>query len=287
MKRIIIILLVFCGIIAADISEISPVLVFKGMYYKNNVAGCNVEVMPQGTPRYFDSGIYGEENLELLLIDYNGGITTRYNVPIFFNDPEAGIEMDLFPIRLRVPYSQQLSSVRLVDWTGNAVCEVTRSEHNPSVTIVQPADRGNWGSVSEISWASKDDDMDSLLFDVYIADNSGNGWNMIASDVSEEEYTLLSPAEATHVMVVAKDGFNSGYAVSDSSQESGGVYTYMDDDSDIIIGNPPEGEPQNFSFMEGAVVKEDLTPKNDENTCCLPSMFVVILSALAVYRMKL
>lgn len=287
MKNILL-FLILCGVLFADTIELQPLMAFKAIVYESGDADCSIDVFPDGNVRYFDDSLQGEQNLELQLLDQSGSLLSSYHIPIFFNDPAAGenVKMDYAGVSIRVPYDPYASMVQLVDDKGEIICGIIRSSNAPVVEVIQPAHNNNWDQVSYISWSASDADGDSLLFDIFVADNSGSGWKMIASDVSGINYKLTKAVEATRVMVMANDGFNSNYGMSESSHAVDYIYDTVEVGNEGVVGLPPDEEPQDFSFMDGAVVNEDLTPRrpDDFDNCCSFGPVLLILLGLFVIR---
>jgi len=240
------------------------------------MAKCSVEVISDGTARYFSPEIVGDKNLVLQLLDGKGAVLSSYSVPVFFSDANSGEKnLDSVPVQLRIPFDQNVKLLQLSEKDGTILCAEVRSAKPPTVSITNPPNGGKWESISSVTWTASDPDGDSLLFDVFVAENDGMGWMKIASDISSKVYVPKTDIDATRVMVIAKDGFNSASAISKSNAAVEEVYAYPaeKEKTSVIVGPPSDEPPGDFSFMQGADMSG--STKKDENKPCI---FFTILS---------
>lgn len=97
---------------------------------------------------------------------------------------------------------------------------ITRSAHDPVVSIVSPSSGQSVSGSVNVSWSASDADGDTLTFSLLYSADGGNTWDLIAPGLTSTTYNLNTAAlpnnAQSKIKVIANDGFNTVEAVSGS-----------------------------------------------------------------------
>ena len=125
------------------------------------------------------------------------------------------------PFVFTIPYINDTAKV-VVKREGVTLAEKVASPHVPVVTVLSPnGGQRFYGGFTTVSWSANDLDGDALSYTVLFSSNDGVSWELIAGGLSATSTTWsvdgLPASSAYRVKVVATDGFNTGYDISDGT----------------------------------------------------------------------
>jgi probable HAF family extracellular repeat protein len=100
------------------------------------------------------------------------------------------------------------------------LAEKVISANTPAVTLISPNGGEQLSGTGTIHWSGSDADGDALSYTVLISPDNGATWEPIAGDLTGTSTTWdvsqLPAGESYLVKVIATDGFNTGYDLSDT-----------------------------------------------------------------------
>ncbi|MCP4714224.1 MAG: Ig-like domain-containing protein, partial [Deltaproteobacteria bacterium] len=95
---------------------------------------------------------------------------------------------------------------------------VTRSSGSPTVDITSPSAGDVLSAAATLRWSASDPDGDSLTFTLLFSSDNGSSWDLLAQDLSANDYTLdttlMTGSDGCHVKVIVNDGFNTAQMLS-------------------------------------------------------------------------
>lgn len=113
----------------------------------------------------------------------------------------------------------------------------------------------------EISWTAFDTDGDELRYVIQYSTDGGTTWEALAVDWTETSYTIdttsLSESNNALIRIIASDGFNTSYAVTDTA------LTVSEKSPEAIIFYPSDGqhiEPSTIIIFDGQGVDPEDGP---------------------------
>ena len=178
----------------------------------------------------------------MVLLDSSRNVLERYPFTpdtAVFATTNNGAEPDLMLVDLQVPYHRSTAQVDLVGPDG-LLARVRAGMSVPQVTLRTP----NGGEVLDmdpitITWAARDDDRDSLTFNVDYSPDNGRTWQLIASGVTDQSVEVPAasvPASDSGLMRVwASDGIHT------ASDTSDGRFTVPNRPPMVEISRPADG----------------------------------------------
>jgi hypothetical protein len=162
-------------------------------------------------------GFNSEFSVELQ--NKEGHVLLKQIVPLEKYNHEETIKSSGFVLQL--PSSLEATSV-VLKHKDKVIDRRTRSANAPQVQVLSPngGERLKTGDI--IRWNANDADGDKLLFNVFFSPDAGNRWQMIDQNVTGSELGLNNLEEFVGtakglIRVVANDGFNTGYDLSDNA----------------------------------------------------------------------
>ena len=103
------------------------------------------------------------------------------------------------------------------------LCKWLAENRAPSVEVLSPNGGELLNGTITVSWDAVDFDSDPLTFDVYVSDNNGSDWSLLASGLTLEEYewntTLHDDGTSYMIRVDVSDGVLQGTDASDDPFE--------------------------------------------------------------------
>ena len=149
------------------------------------------------------------------------------------------METDVMPFLFSIPYIDGTSVIQIRDASGNVLVSRRISPNAPTVNVTYP----NGGEVlpglatHTLSWEAHDLDGDALTYMLAYSSNGGKTWIPIASELTETSYawdtSLLAGGTDYLVKVIASDGVNTGYGISDDT------FTILDGWTQATVGFDP------------------------------------------------
>lgn len=132
------------------------------------------------------------------------------------------------PFVFTLPYVDGTTRV-VIKRNASILAQKVASAHAPVVSILSPSGgKVLHGEPLTISWTGSDIDGDLLAYTVLYSSNDGATWDLVAG--GRPDTTLVWPAKGLpassvyRVKVVATDGFNTGFGVSDAFAVVGPTY---------------------------------------------------------------
>lgn len=131
-------------------------------------------------------------------------------------------EVDSVDVVLNVRDYLGTKYVRIVDASETIIAERALSASTPSVTLLSPngGDMIEIGDVIQVSWDATDLDGDNLTYFLAYSPDDNYTWVPIANGVTDKTYlwntTGVAPTTKCRIKVMASDGINTAWDVSDS-----------------------------------------------------------------------
>ncbi|MFH1240391.1 MAG: SHOCT domain-containing protein [Candidatus Diapherotrites archaeon] len=229
--KLITLLILIClihNISAVPYEQLSKAIEIEGIITSEGEVYCTAIVLEHATLHFYESEVF-ELSYYVTLFDKSGEGIMSYDFPpnpSFYGDvPIETPEFETF--YLVVPYEDAYTII-VANSDEKEVCRIERSKNSPEILITNPTGILPWNSVKKIEWTMSDEDDDWLLVDVYYADDSGFGWNLLEREVDGTSLELDEPIELTRIKVIVNDGFNSAESVVQSLTASGNVNENVD-----------------------------------------------------------
>jgi len=203
------------GVTATAADSASQAILATGRFFRNGTVQLdNWYVLPEAELSTLKPGPYVFEYQ-----DVSGSVLNRQSFDISYT--MLGETLNETPFVFTIPYVNGTARV-FIKRDGVALAEKTASLHAPVVTVLLPngGEKLSGGSTT-ISWSANDADQDALSYTVLYSTNDGATWDLIAGGLSSTTATWsvegLPASTAYRVKVVATDGFNTGYDISDAA----------------------------------------------------------------------
>jgi len=257
----------------------------------------NVQIIEHTTFRFYEENAFENANY-ITLLDEKRNPIQSYEFPSDVKEvgKEFGEDIEFFPFQIIVPFEENVDSIAFANSKGNLKWYIERSENSPEIQIVSPVKGEKWNSVERIEWIMMDKDAeDWLLVDVYYADNSGLGWSLLAREVEGTEYILSEKLEATRIMLIVSDGFNSASAITESSTAKKSLdnkidYELMETvflaDENQMLENDLNYQSKPFIPDENKTPPINPPPKTDDWIYLIAGFILVLVVAVAYGFMK-
>lgn len=109
--------------------------------------------------------------------------------------------------------------------------------HFPKIELVAPIQNENLSGTHHIYWIASDPDDDELMIDIYISNDNGENWNILATNVQNTgayswDTKEFENSEECLIKIIAKDSELSEYNVSNNE------FTIYNKDRDSIDDSP-------------------------------------------------
>ncbi|MFH1588768.1 MAG: SHOCT domain-containing protein [Candidatus Diapherotrites archaeon] len=257
---------------AVSYEELPKAIEVIGVVQSNGEVLCTAKIHEHATLKYLEQKTF-EDYYYLTLFDAKGNGFITYEFPVMLEEFREGkwIELEHYPFHLIIPFEENVFDIKIAGYDEKLKCIIVRSPNAPKIEIKTPSSGGTWEEVQKIEWEMSDEDKDWLLVDVYWADNTGLGWELLEKEVDGTELNLINPVQATRIKVVANDGFNSTESIVESSKAEGNINSeiefeekkefHMTNQDDVIdlskfiygpIGKPDGngGDPPPIDLME-------------------------------------
>ncbi len=181
------------------------VVYVAGLIHQNGTVQLENWYLSEGEPDPLDEGPYKIQCVsstgEVL---YSGG---------FGEEVE-----DFLAFGFAVPYPEGTTKI-VIKKEEVLLKDVQATPNPPEVTVHYPNGGETIDGTSEIKWSAEDRDGDKLSYSVLYSHDGGESWMALEVDLNETDCTLASSnlpgGEQCLVKVVATDGLNTGYDVSD------------------------------------------------------------------------
>jgi hypothetical protein len=119
------------------------------------------------------------------------------------------------------------------------LAERTRSSGKPEVTVASPNGGETWSGMQTIIWQAVDSDGETLTYSVEYSPNGGESWLPLGTGLAGESYSAnfdaVPGSDQALVRVMASDGINSGWDVSDAA------FSVPRKGPQVTLGAPQEG----------------------------------------------
>ncbi|MFQ5858059.1 MAG: hypothetical protein ACE5LU_20840, partial [Anaerolineae bacterium] len=161
-------------------------------------------------------------------------------------DPSPAPQMD---VAFVMPWENGTTSVVLLH-NDQVLDQRPVSDNAPQVLITSPSEAVSWpvGSTQQLTWQGSDLDGDSLTYSVFYSHDAGASWDLLASELAEQSFTVdvdaLAGGSDVRFRVVATDGVNTAYDETDEAISVPNKAPFA------IITNPVAGE----TFAPGTLV---------------------------------
>jgi hypothetical protein len=160
---------------------------------------------------------------EILLRGRDGSIRDSYGfTPRFYQtDPDAG-PVNEVPFAFRIAWHQDTSIIELRSPSGEVIASRIVSSSEPEIKLEDPngGEIFQQGNPIEIRWEATDADLDQLAFSLFISSDAGLSWVPLAIDLTRSRFSLettsLDLGESYLVRILATDGVNTAYDISDA-----------------------------------------------------------------------
>jgi len=202
------------------------VVYVAGLIHRNGTVQLENWYMSEGEPDPVSEGPYKIE-----CVTSNGDVLYSSGF---------GEEMDDFlGFGFVIPYPEGTSKI-VVKKGDSILKEVQPTKNPPRVTVHYPNGGETIDGTSEIKWSAEDRDDDKLSYSVLYSHDGGENWTAIEVDLNDTSCTFTSSnlpgGDQCLVKVVATDGLNTGYDVSDS------FFTISDKAPFVSIISPRNGD---------------------------------------------
>ncbi|HBX69431.1 MAG TPA: hypothetical protein DEH25_08620 [Chloroflexi bacterium] len=175
---------------------------------------------------------------------HSGTPTNPATDPPFSPDPTLQADVSFI-----IPWVDGTASVALT-YLGETFDEHSVSSNPPQVLITSPSAVESWqrGSQHTLTWQGLDVDGDPLTYSVFYSNDNGLSWVMLASELTNPNYTVqtdsLAGGSDVRFRVVASDGVNTGL---DETDQAISVPNHA---PEVTIMNPVEGK----TYLPGSAV---------------------------------
>lgn len=199
----------------SDASSSSQAILAVGRFYLDGTVQLdNWYILPEAELSTLAPGPYIFEYQ-----DAGGAVLYQKSFDVSFT--MEGETLNQSPFVFTIPYVNGTARV-VVKRGATTLAQKVASAHAPTVTVLSP--NGNEqlrGGTITVSWTASDIDGDALSYTVLYSANNGATWELIAGGLSSTSTTWsvqgLPASSAYRIKVVATDGFNTGFDVSDAT----------------------------------------------------------------------
>jgi hypothetical protein len=149
--------------------------------------------------------------------DVVGGVLYQQSFDISYS--LAGYSLTKSPFVFTIPYIPGTARI-VIKYNNVALGQKVLSANTPVVTVTAPNGGELLSGPITIQWSGSDADGDAITYAVLISSDNGQTWETIAGNLVASSYRWQVPplpaGTQYRVKVIATDGFNTGFDVSDA-----------------------------------------------------------------------
>ncbi|RJS85130.1 hypothetical protein CW706_02125, partial [Candidatus Bathyarchaeota archaeon] len=206
------------------------ILYVSGIIYKNDTVKLDNCYILKGEPDV-PVGPLNEGKYKVQCISSSGKILYSANFG-------TELKNEFMAFGFSIPLPDETSTVAIKK--GEEILNfIYKTPNSPAVEIIKPSGGEVKDETLDIEWKAEDPDGDKMYYSILYSYNEGESWIALAMEINETKYTInlskLPGGDQCLIKVVATDGFNIGYDVSES-------FTVNDKAPLALIKSPKDGE---------------------------------------------
>ena len=206
------------------------ILYISGIIYKNNTVKLDNCYILTGEPD-IPIGSSDEGKYKVQCISSSGKILYSANFG-------TKLKNEFMAFGFSIPFPNETSTV-VIKKDEKILNFIYKTPNSPVVEITKPSGGEVENEILDIKWKAVDPDGDKLYYSILYSYDGGERWIALAIELNETKYTVdlskLPGGDHCLIKVVANDGFNTGFDISES-------FTVTNKTPLAIIKSPKDGE---------------------------------------------